>query len=224
MARILITGANRGIGRALAVTLSARGHTLIAASRRPAEPPVDDPRLRHVDLDVTDRPSIRAAAAALADEPLDIVINNAGIFGPRGAGLGRIDDATWHEVFATNVIGAYRVSEAFLPHLRRGRDKKLVTISSRMGSMGANTTGGEYVYRSSKAAANAVMRSLAIDLAPEDITVAVLHPGWVRTDMGGAGATLDVETSAAGLATVILGLTPADSGGFFNYDGASLVW
>ena len=224
MARILITGANRGIGRALAARLSGLGHEVIAASRRAVEPRPEEPNLRHVDLDVTDQRSIAAAAAALADEPLDIVVNNAGIFGPRGAGLGRIDDAVWHEVFATNVIGAYRVSEAFLPQLRRGREKKLITISSRMGSMGANTTGGEYIYRSSKAAVNAVMRSLAVDLAAEGITVAVLHPGWVRTDMGGAGATLDVETSAAGLAQVILGLQPADSGGFFNYDGAPVVW
>lgn len=224
MARILITGANRGIGLALAATLSGRGHSVIAASRRPAAPPLDNQHLRHIELDVTDQRSIAAAAATLADEPLDIVVNNAGIFGPRGAGLGQIDDAVWHDVFATNVIGAYRVSEAFLPHLRRGRDKKLVTISSRMGSMGANTTGGEYVYRSSKAAVNAVMRSLAIDLAPEGIIVAVLHPGWVRTDMGGAAATLDVETSADGLAAVLLGLTTAQSGGFFNHDGAPLVW
>ena len=224
MARILITGANRGIGLALATTLSGRGHSVVAASRRPAAAPLDDQQLRHIELDVTDQRSIEAAAAILADEPLDILVNNAGIFGPRGAGLGQIDDAVWHDVFATNVIGAYRVSEAFLPHLRRGRDKKLVTISSRMGSMGANTTGGEYVYRSSKAAVNAVMRSLAIDLAPEGIIVAVLHPGWVRTEMGGAAATLDVETSADGLAAVLLGLTTAESGGFFNYDGAALVW
>lgn len=224
MARILITGAGRGIGHALAVRLGAQGHTVFAASRRPVEAAAEAPNLRQVILDVTDQGSIAAAAAALADEPLDIVINNAGIFGPRGAGLGRIDDAVWHEVFATNVIGAYRVSEAFLPHLRRGREKKLVTISSRMGSIGANTTGGEYIYRSSKAAVNAVMRSLAVDLAPEGIIVAVLHPGWVRTDMGGPGATLDVETSAEGLAAVVLGLTPAQSGGFFNYDGAPLVW
>lgn len=224
MARILITGAGRGIGHALASRLGAQGHTVFAASRRPVEAAAETPNLRQVILDVTDQGSIAAAAAALADEPLDIVINNAGIFGPRGAGLGRIDDAVWHEVFATNVIGAYRVSEAFLPHLRRGREKKLVTISSRMGSIGANTTGGEYIYRSSKAAVNAVMRSLAVDLAPEGIIVAVLHPGWVRTDMGGPGATLDVETSAEGLAAVVLGLTPAQSGGFFNYDGAPLVW
>lgn len=224
MSRILITGANRGIGRALAETLGERGHEVIAASRSSAEPPLDDHRLRHLALDVTDQKSITAAAAALVDEPLDILVNNAGIFGPRGAGLGRIDSGVWHDVLDTNVIGAYRVSEAFLPHLRRGRDKKLVTISSRMGSMGANTTGGEYIYRSSKAAVNAVMRSLAIDLADEGINVAVLHPGWVRTDMGGAGATLDVANSAAGLAAVILGLTPAESGGFFDYDGTPLVW
>jgi NAD(P)-dependent dehydrogenase (short-subunit alcohol dehydrogenase family) len=224
MARVLITGANRGIGRALAMELGSRGHAVIAASRRPAAAPLDQPGLRRQTLDVTDQRSIDAAATALADEPLDVLVNNAGIFGPRGAGLGQIDDAAWQEVLATNVIGAYRVSEAFLPHLRRGEDKKLVTISSRMGSMGANTTGGEYIYRSSKAAVNAVMRSLAIDLAAEGIIVAVLHPGWVRTDMGGPGATLDGATSARGLADVILGLTPKQSGGFFNYDGTPLVW
>jgi NAD(P)-dependent dehydrogenase (short-subunit alcohol dehydrogenase family) len=222
MSRILITGANRGIGNALAEGLSERGHHVIAASRRPAEQPRRG--LRQLVLDVTDQTSITTAAETLADEPLDILINNAGIFGARGAGIGRIDDAIWQDVFATNVIGAYRVSEAFLPHLRRGRDKKLVTISSRMGSMGANTTGGEYVYRSSKAAVNAVMRSLAIDLQGEGIAVTVLHPGWVRTDMGGPSATLDVATSAASLATVILGLTQADSGRFLDYDGAPLVW
>lgn len=224
MARILITGANRGIGRALAAELSERGHSVIGTSRRPLDDDDAVPGIRRLPLDVTDRRSIEAAADALAGEPLDILVNNAGIFGPRGAGLGRIDDAAWHEVVATNVIGAYRVSEAFLPHLRRGAGRKLVTISSRMGSIGANTSGGEYIYRSSKAAVNAVMRSLAIDLEAENITVAVLHPGWVRTAMGGQSASLDVATSAAGLADVILGLTPAQSGGFFNYDGTALVW
>lgn len=224
MARVLITGANRGIGRALAKELLAREHTVIATARQSPADEMEVPGLRHLSLDVTDQRSIDTAAAALAGEPLDILVNNAGMFGPRGAGLGRIDDAVWHEVLATNLIGAYRVSEAFLPHLRRGRKKKLVTVSSRMGSMGANTTGGEYVYRSSKAAVNALMRSLAIDLAPENITVAVLHPGWVRTDMGGANATLDTASSARGLADVILGLAPAQTGGFFDYDGAPLVW
>ena len=224
MARVLITGANRGIGHALAMEFADRGHAVIAASRRPQAAPLDQPDLRQLTLDVTDRRSIAEAVAALGDEPLDILVNNAGIFGSRGAGLGGIDDAAWQAVFATNVIGAYRVSEALLPQLRRGHDPKLVTISSRMGSTGANTTGGEYVYRSSKAAVNAVMRSLAIDLAPETITVAVLHPGWVRTDMGGRGAALDPATSARGLTDVILGLTPAQSGGFFNYDGTPLVW
>ena len=224
MARVLITGASRGIGRALADELNGRGHAVIATSRRPTDAAAEAPGIRHLTLDVTDKRSIAAAAAALRDEPLDILVNNAGVFGQRGAGLQRIDDTVWHEVLATNVIGAYRVSEAFLPHLRRGQEKKLVTISSRMGSMGANTTGGEYVYRSSKAAVNAVMRSLAIDLAPENITVAALHPGWVRTEMGGRSAALDPATSARGLADVILGLTPTQSGGFFNYDGTPLVW
>jgi NAD(P)-dependent dehydrogenase (short-subunit alcohol dehydrogenase family) len=224
MARVLITGAGRGIGRALALTMAARGHEVIAATRQSPRGRADATVGRSIRLDVTDSSSIAAAASQLDGEPLDILVNNAGIFGYRGAGLGRIDDKVWHEVMATNVMGAYRVTEAFLPHLRRGREKKLVTISSRMGSMGANATGGEYIYRSSKAAVNAVMRSLAIDLRAEGMTVVVLHPGWVRTDMGGQNATLDVATSAAGLAGVIERLTPTMSGGFFDYDGTPLVW
>jgi NAD(P)-dependent dehydrogenase (short-subunit alcohol dehydrogenase family) len=220
MSSILITGASRGIGAALATLLEERGHSVIRGIREPGS--AGD--LRQLRLDVGDRASIEAAAAALDGQKLDIVINNAGIFGYRGAGLGNIDDAVWHEVMTTNVMGAYRVAEAFLPHLRAGSERQLVTITSRMGSMGANTTGGEYIYRSSKAAVNAVMRSLAMDLAPEGFIVALLHPGWVRTDMGGAGAAIDARTSAAGLADVITGLTPAQSGGFFNYDGTPLVW
>jgi NAD(P)-dependent dehydrogenase (short-subunit alcohol dehydrogenase family) len=224
MARALITGASRGIGEALAATLAARGHEVLAAMRHPPASPAGRRGLRWLELDVADPQSIVAAAERLAGEPLDILVNNAGIFGQRGAGLGRIDDRVWHEVLAVNVIGAYRTAEAFLPNLRMGHGRKLVTISSRMGSIGLNTTGGEYIYRSSKAAVNAVMKSLAVDLAPEGITVALLHPGWVRTDMGGQGAAIDVQTSANGLADVIEALTPAQSGGFFNYDGAPLVW
>jgi NAD(P)-dependent dehydrogenase (short-subunit alcohol dehydrogenase family) len=93
-----------------------------------------------------------------------------------------------------------------------------------MGSVGANTTGGEYIYRSSKAAVNAVMRSLAVDLAPEGFIVMLLHPGWVRTEMGGPGAAIDTRTSASGLADLILRSTPEQSGGFFNYDGTPIVW
>jgi NAD(P)-dependent dehydrogenase (short-subunit alcohol dehydrogenase family) len=224
MARALITGASRGIGEALAATLAARGHEVLAAMRHPPASPAGRRGLRWLELDVADPQSIVAAAERLAGEPLDILVSNAGIFGQRGAGLGRIDDRVWHEVLAVNVIGAYRTAEAFLPNLRMGLGRKLVTISSRMGSIGLNTTGGEYIYRSSKAAVNAVMKSLAVDLAPEGITVALLHPGWVRTDMGGQGAAIDVQTSANGLADVIEALTPAQSGGFFNYDGAPLVW
>jgi NAD(P)-dependent dehydrogenase (short-subunit alcohol dehydrogenase family) len=206
------------------MTMATQGHEVIGTTRKPATVIPGAPGCRSIQLDVSDPASIDAAASRLHGEALDILVNNAGIFGYRGAGLGRIDDEVWREVMATNVMGAYRVAEAFLPHLRRGKDRKLVTISSRMGSMGANTTGGEYIYRSSKAAVNAVMRSLAIDLAPEGIIVAMLHPGWVRTEMGGPQAALDVATSAAGLAGVIERLDRSMTGGFFDYDGTPLVW
>lgn len=219
MSSILITGASRGIGAALATVLDERGHSVIRGVRQPSST-----RSNEIALDVSDRSSIERAAAALEGHSLDIVINNAGIFGYRGADLGNIDDTVWHEVMTINVMGAYRVAEAFLPHLRAGSERKIATLTSRMGSMGANTTGGEYIYRSSKAAVNAVMRSLAIDLAPEGFIVTLLHPGWVQTEMGGPGAAIDTRASAKGLADVILGASHAQSGGFFNYDGTPLVW
>jgi NAD(P)-dependent dehydrogenase (short-subunit alcohol dehydrogenase family) len=117
-----------------------------------------------------------------------------------------------------------KVSASFVDHVARSDLKRIVTVTSIMGSMERNDAGGAYIYRSSKAAANAVMKSLAIDVQPRDITVVVLHPGWVRTDMGGPGADIDPSESVAGMRRVIGGLSTADNGRFLNYDGASLPW
>jgi NAD(P)-dependent dehydrogenase (short-subunit alcohol dehydrogenase family) len=175
-------------------------------------------------LDVTDPAGIAEFAAGLGTMAVDLLINNAGIYGPRGLGLGRLDYAAWREVLEVNLFGPLRVTEALLPALRRGARRQIVTVSSRMGSIGANTSGGAHLYRSSKAAVNAAMRSAAIDLAGDGFTVVLVHPGWVRTDMGGAEATIDVATSVRGLVRLITGLKPEDNGRFYDHDGTPLPW
>jgi NAD(P)-dependent dehydrogenase (short-subunit alcohol dehydrogenase family) len=224
MGAVLITGASRGIGRALAEACAAAGRTVLATARRPADAPDLGPAVRWLPLDVDDPASIRALPDATGGAPIDLLINNAGIIGQRVTRLGGIDHAVWLATLTTNLLGPVRVLEALLPQLRAGRGRKVATISSRMGSIGANTAGGSYVYRSSKAAVNAAMHSIALDLRSEGFTVVVLHPGWVRTDMGGSGADLDVATSAAGLFKVIERLGPAETGTFWNHDGTPLPW
>ena len=160
----------------------------------------------------------------LGGRPIDLLINNAGIYGPDSDQLGRFDYGAWERVLAVNTLGPLRVTEALLPNLRAGSKRTVATLTSAMGSIADNTSGGALFYRSSKAALNAAMKTLAIALRSERFTVVVLHPGWVRTDMGGPAATLDVATSAAGLIEVIAGLAPADTGRFLNYNGAALPW
>lgn len=180
--------------------------------------------VRVIALDVSDLASVRAAARALAGTPIDLLINNAGVGSPRGQKLGNLDYTAWARVLDVNTLGPMRVTEAFLEHLAAGDGKKVVTITSGMGSIADNSSGGSYAYRSSKAAVNMVVKSLSHDLAPRGITCIVMNPGWVRTDMGGPGGKISPAESIAGMRRVIAGLKPADSGNFFNYDGRSYPW
>ena len=219
MPTILITGTGRGIGRKLAELFVREGYEVLAASR-------NGPSIyatESVTMDVADRSSIEAAARGLEGRAIDVLVNNAGIFGERGTGLQTFDDASWHEVLDVNVLGPARVCAAFLPHLEAGTQKRIVTISSRMGSMAANS-GGEMVYRSSKAAVNAVMKTLSIDLAGRGITSTMVHPGWVRTDMGGENASISVDESAEGIRDIIIGLNSDTNGAFLNHDGSPVPW
>ena len=175
-------------------------------------------------MDVTDPDSIHAAAAELDEEPIDLLLNNAGIIGPQGQTIGNIDYEAWAKVLAVNTMGPVRVSEAFVKHVARSDRKLIVTLTSGMGSIADNTSGGSIVYRSSKAAVNMVMRSLAIDLAPRGITCVVINPGWVRTDMGGPNATLEASESVSAMRRVIATLGPEQSGQFFNYTGREYPW
>jgi NAD(P)-dependent dehydrogenase (short-subunit alcohol dehydrogenase family) len=177
-----------------------------------------------VTLDVTDSTSVKAAAAELEGRAIDVLINNAGVGGPRGQSIGNIDYETWARVLDVNTLGPMRVAEAFVDNVALSERKLIVTITSGMGSIADNTSGGAFAYRSSKAAVNMVMRSLAIDLAPRGITSVVVNPGWVLTDMGGPHATLMTAESVTMLRRLIETLEPAQSGKFFNYDGREYAW
>ena len=154
----------------------------------------------------------------------DLLVNNAGIYGPRGMGLGSMDYEAWDHVLRINAMGPLALAERLVKNVAGSARRLIVAISSAMGSIGRNTGGGSYAYRSSKAALNMAMKCLALDTAARGITVAVLHPGWVRTEMGGESAPVSVEESVSGMRRVIDRLGPGDSGKFFGYDGAELPW
>ncbi|MFO1036666.1 MAG: SDR family oxidoreductase [Geminicoccaceae bacterium] len=215
---VLVTGANRGIGQGFVAAYAAGGWTAIGTARRP------EPGSDLLPLDVADPHSIAALASRLDGRPIDLLINNAGLFGPRDGRIGQIDYAAWQEVIETNLYGPVRVTEALLPNLRAARGRKIVTLSSAMGSIAQNMGGGNEIYRSSKSGMNAAMRSVAMDLRSDGFAVAVISPGWVKTDMGGPGATIDVATSVAGMKRVIERLSPSNTGRFWSWCGSELPW
>ncbi len=230
MGSVLITGANRGIGYEFARSFADDGWHVHACCRNPDRAGALKEMMEGTvgavtshKLDVTNGLRVASLARALADEPIDILINNAGVYGPR-TGFGETDYDEWLPVFSANVLAPMRMAERFVTHLEAGKRKLIVNISSRMGSMGENDGGGAYIYRSSKAALNAVVKSLSIDLAPRGIAAIAFHPGWVQTDMGGENAAIAPVESVKGMRAVIDGVSIADSGKFFNYDGAIVPW
>ena len=183
-----------------------------------------DEKLQILAPDVTETVSVQAAAAKLDGQAIDLLLNNAGVGGPRGQTVGNIDYEAWAKVLDVNTMGPLRVSEAFVDHVARSERKLIVTLTSGMGSIADNTSGGSIAYRSSKAAVSMVMRSLAIGLGPLGITCVVVNPGWVLTDMGGPHASLTTAESVAMLRCLIERLGPAQSGKFLNYDGREYAW
>jgi NAD(P)-dependent dehydrogenase (short-subunit alcohol dehydrogenase family) len=231
MQSALITGANRGLGLEFARQYLADGWRVYAACRAPASASElcrlaeeSGEKLQILAMDVTDPASIHEAATKLDGQAIDLLLNNAGIMGPRGQTIGNIDYEAWAEVLAVNTMGPLRVSEAFVEHVARSDRKLIVTLTSGMGSIADNTSGGSIVYRSSKAAVNIAMRSLAIDLAPRGITSVVVNPGWVRTDMGGPNATLEPPESIGRQMRLIATFGPEQSGRFFNHTGQEYPW
>ncbi len=231
MMTILITGANRGLGLEFASQYAAEGARVFAACRSPAAADA----LRNVqrqaagnlgilEMDVTDLESIRGAAAQLNEASIDVLINGAGIAGTQGQTTGNIDYKNWANVFDVNTLGPMRVLESFIEHIARSEKKLVITITSAMGSLADNKSGGSIAYRSSKAAVNMAMRSAAIDLAPRGISCVLLHPGWVRTDMGGPKAPLLPQESVKGMRRLIDTFGPKNSGRFYSYDGREYPW
>ncbi|ACL71751.1 short-chain dehydrogenase/reductase SDR [Thioalkalivibrio sulfidiphilus HL-EbGr7] len=229
---IVITGANRGIGLEFTRQYTRAGWRVYAGCRQPERAlelnqlaEASDGRLSVHPLDVTRIEHIQALAAVLGDTPVDLLLNNAGSYGPDGVRFGHnTDEAAWIETLRCNAIGPMKMMEALVENVAASELKLIASLSSKMASMDDNGSGGAYIYRSTKAALNAIMKSAAIDLAPRGITAVVLHPGWVRTDMGGPHGEIDAETSARKLRALLTRLTPADAGRFFDVDGSIIPW
>jgi NAD(P)-dependent dehydrogenase (short-subunit alcohol dehydrogenase family) len=221
--RWVITGANRGIGLALARQLTERGEEVIATARNPATA-TELVALggRVVPLDVQDDDSVQAFAQALGNEPIDVLINNAGM--AIKDGLGNLDFEGMKSVIDTNTVGPLRVLQAVLPQIKSSGSAKVINITSRMGSIEENSSGGMYAYRISKAALNMAISVSSIDLKEAGVTVIGIHPGWVKTDMGGTNAQVDVDDSAASILSTVDGLTVKDTGRFMDRDGSAIPW
>ncbi|MCG8405292.1 MAG: SDR family oxidoreductase [Phycisphaerales bacterium] len=227
----LITGANRGIGLEFAGQLAAKGISVIAGVRNPeSAETLHGLNIPVETLDVANTVSVTAFAERLEGRPVDVLINNAGISAthaddPReGRPLEQLKLDEMPRLFDVNSIGPVRVTQALLPNLRAGRRKVVVNISSNLGSITDNTEAGWYAYRASKAALNMLNRSMAIELGAEGFTCVVIHPGWVRTDMGGPEAPLSTKESVTGMLNVIDQLTTKDNGCFLDYHGQTMPW
>ena len=228
---VLITGANRGIGLELVRQCSQRGWRVFACCRNPhnAESLFSLAGLSagqisvHI-ADLQEPATLQALAYELRNEAIDMLFNNAGVYGSSKNRFGQIDADDWLKTFQINAIGPTRMVEYFHQHLLAGQGKLVAFLSSKMASIDDNGSGGSYIYRSSKAALNAVVKSLSIDLADDGIICVALHPGWVKTDMGGPDAEISTEQSVSQILSNLDSLKPADSGRFIDIDGSDIPW
>lgn len=228
--RWVVTGTNRGIGLELTRQLAARGDAVLATvrdvARAGAVREIADGSSERVTVhacDVRDDASVRAFAAELGTMPVDVLVNNAGVMG-RLTSLEDLDMDDARDTFDTNALGPLRVARALLPHLERGTRRCMIHLSSGMGSIADNTSGGAYAYRMAKAALNMANKSMSVDLAGRGFVCVVMCPGWVDTDMGGAGAPLSVEVSVKHLLARIDGFSARDNGTFVSHDGGTIPY
>lgn len=230
MVTVLVTGANRGLGLEFISHYLDRGDHVIATYRDIASSSElikmseDHDNLMTFNLDVDSEKSLTDFSKQLGNIPIDIFINNAGIYGPRNSSFGHVGTETWIPALRINTIAPVLLTQLIIDNLRNGSVKKLIYITSKMGSIDDNSGGGSYVYRSTKAALNAVVKSLSIDLKNEGMIVTLLHPGWVQTDMGGPNGLIDKNTSVSGMIKVIDGLEQSQSGSFLDYTGCHIPW
>ncbi len=223
MSNILITGCDSGIGRTFATQYAADGHTVHATYNDAANRIDAAGNFHHHQLDVTDFAQFDRVAKTLDGAPIDILISNAGV-GHDTRKLGALDLAYVETMFRINTLGFLKLAETFHENVIASAQKRIAIVSSRMGSMACNLTGGHYGYRASKAALNAMGRSLAVDLAPSGVVVVMLHPGWVDTAGGAGNATVPVADSVSSMRRIIHRIGNHETGQFFNYSGQMLPW
>ena len=229
MARVLISGASRGIGLELVKQYAAAGDEVIACVRDTGSAELLDEVASGADnitvqqMDAGDPASIEAAAAAIGDGPIDVLINNAGAVGGQHQSIDDVDIEEWHRTLDVNTIGPLLISRAFKNNLAASGDGKMMIVTSQLA---ASTwpMGGMYIYSTTKAGVSKVGQILALDWKDEPISVALVHPGWVQTDMGGPHAEITAEESASGIRSVIAGMTKADSGKFYKWNGEIHPW
>jgi NAD(P)-dependent dehydrogenase (short-subunit alcohol dehydrogenase family) len=228
MPTIVITGANRGLGLEMSRLCAARDWTVMAGCRTPSDSlsalAASHPKVQLRRFDASDPDSLSAFAASFAPSSVDVLVHNAGTIGPERAeqSQDRLDSKGWLQTMQVNALAPLALSIAMRPALAAGA--KIVAITSQLGSLAENDSGGLYAYRASKAALNMGMRSLAIDWRDSGLILLMLHPGWVRTDMGGPSAPLSPQESVQGMVRIIDAATTADHGRFLAYDGRALPW
>ena len=223
MPSVLITGCDTGLGTEFARQYAAEGYRVFATCLDPGAASAAQAirgDVRVVKLDVSDRAAIDKLAGELKGEPIDILLSNAGL-GKHHPGFGQTDYAEWQRILEVNLIGPMKLAEAFVEHVAASSMKVMAFVSSRMGSIALNLTGGSYGYRSSKAGLNAIVKSLAVDLQPRGILVLALHPGWAKTE---PGARVEVDRSVAGMRAVIQRCSRHETGSFFAYNDTLLPW
>lgn len=226
MKTALITGANRGIGIEFVRQLKEKGYYIFGTCRHPeAATELNSLADEVFQLDVTNDNDILALTQKLNNRSIDLLINNAGISGQQGVTIGNVDRTNFINVINTNCISVVKLSDALLPNIQASEDKSILVISSRMGSISDNERGRSYAYRASKASLNCVMRSFAIDVKDQGIKIMLIHPGWVKTAMGGVDAPVDVQTSVAGmLAQVDRHFAESHADVLRRFDGNVIAW
>jgi len=229
--KILITGASRGIGLEMVRYGLDQDWQVLACCRHPfqAEKLLSMAQLANGRIsvhlaDMSELATLQALAYELRHEAIDMLINNAGVYGSDKNQFGQVDVQDWLETFKVNTIAPLKMAELFIEQLAMGQLKVIACLSSKMGSMEDNTSGGSYIYRSSKAALNAVVKSMSIDLADKKIKCVALHPGWVKTDMGGPDAEISPRESVIKMFETLLALKTGDSGRFIDIDGSDIPW
>ena len=231
MKKILVTGANRGLGLGLVKKFLKNNEKVICTTRNISKSKElilckekYNDNLEICELDLLDKDSPNILSNFLGDETIDLFINNAGVIGHSAQHFKSVSLNHWLDVLKVNLIAPLLITQSIIKNIEKSSERKIYFISSKVGSIEDNKSGGMYIYRSSKTALNQVVKSLSIDLKPLGISVISLHPGWVRTEMGGPNALISVEESVNGMVDVISNTSIVNSGEFINYDGTRLPW